>query len=185
MDKTTLKPSYYKGKDGQDLFDKFEKGMLSKEEVQGFYAGNIIKYVTRFPKKNGIEDLEKAKTYLDRLIDFESIDSKKSDSIKWILDSNGNIKVSSPTNVTLFIQNQSIFNGLFKLDKNTGKVKLTRSIHEDGLNINKNLNHGFLSDEVLLEIKMYAERCGIATFSKDNIFQAICHIANHKEDCTR
>lgn len=36
----------------------------------GFCEGNIIKYVTRWRKKNGIEDLMKAKTYLDRLIRF-------------------------------------------------------------------------------------------------------------------
>ncbi len=40
----------------------------------GFYEGNIIKYVTRYPHKNGIEDLKKAKWYLDRLI--EIIDNK-------------------------------------------------------------------------------------------------------------
>ena len=30
--------------------------------------GNIIKYLWRWPKKNGIEDLKKARWYLDRLI---------------------------------------------------------------------------------------------------------------------
>jgi len=36
----------------------------------GFCEGNIIKYVTRWRKKGGLEDLYKAKTYLDRLIRF-------------------------------------------------------------------------------------------------------------------
>lgn len=35
----------------------------------GFCEGNIIKYITRFKDKNGIEDLFKAKKYLDLLID--------------------------------------------------------------------------------------------------------------------
>ena len=34
----------------------------------GFHRGNIIKYVLRSPGKNGKEDLEKAKHYLDYLI---------------------------------------------------------------------------------------------------------------------
>ena len=34
-----------------------------------FFEGNIIKYVTRWQHKNGIEDLLKAKQYLDRLIE--------------------------------------------------------------------------------------------------------------------
>ena len=35
----------------------------------GFHEGNVIKYVTRYKDKNGLEDLLKAKWYLDRLID--------------------------------------------------------------------------------------------------------------------
>lgn len=36
----------------------------------GFAAGNICKYVVRYQEKNGIEDLEKAKVYLDALITY-------------------------------------------------------------------------------------------------------------------
>ena len=39
-----------------------------------FITGNIIKYVTRSPYKNKpLEDLEKAKFYLDRLIEIQKI----------------------------------------------------------------------------------------------------------------
>lgn len=34
----------------------------------GFCEGNVIKYVCRYDGKNGLEDLQKARTYLDRLI---------------------------------------------------------------------------------------------------------------------
>jgi hypothetical protein len=34
----------------------------------GFIEGNIIKYVSRYKNKNGIEDLKKAKWYLEFLI---------------------------------------------------------------------------------------------------------------------
>jgi hypothetical protein len=36
-----------------------------------FIEGNIIKYVMRHKDKNGIEDLKKAKHYIDLLIQFE------------------------------------------------------------------------------------------------------------------
>ena len=36
-----------------------------------FIEGNIIKYVLRHKQKNGIEDLKKAKHYIDLLIDHE------------------------------------------------------------------------------------------------------------------
>ena len=35
----------------------------------GFCEGNVIKYVYRYSKKNGIEDLRKAKHYLELLIE--------------------------------------------------------------------------------------------------------------------
>jgi hypothetical protein len=34
----------------------------------GFHEANVVKYITRYKDKNGLEDLEKAKWYLDRLI---------------------------------------------------------------------------------------------------------------------
>ena len=72
-----LKPDYYKGKDGRDLFDRFESGLLTPDEVVGFYKGNVIKYLTRHKEKNGLEDLKKARVYLTRLIGFESVDERK------------------------------------------------------------------------------------------------------------
>jgi hypothetical protein len=35
----------------------------------GYLEGNIIKYVTRHKEKNGVKDLEKAKHYIDKLIE--------------------------------------------------------------------------------------------------------------------
>jgi hypothetical protein len=37
----------------------------------GFCEGNVIKYVTRWRAKNGVRDLEKARHYLDLLIELE------------------------------------------------------------------------------------------------------------------
>lgn len=37
----------------------------------GFLAGNVIKYVCRYSKKNGKEDLLKARHYIDLLIEHE------------------------------------------------------------------------------------------------------------------
>ena len=38
------------------------------ENNLGFCEGNIIKYVCRYRKKGGVEDLHKAKQYIDFLI---------------------------------------------------------------------------------------------------------------------
>lgn len=42
------------------------------ENSLGFIEGSVIKYISRWRKKNGIEDLRKAKHFIDILIDLES-----------------------------------------------------------------------------------------------------------------
>ena len=42
---------------------------------EGFYLANTLKYLIRYKNKNGIEDLNKAKDYLNRLIEQEMIDN--------------------------------------------------------------------------------------------------------------
>jgi hypothetical protein len=38
----------------------------------GFFEGNIVKYVTRWESKGGVEDLCKAQHYLQKLIEINS-----------------------------------------------------------------------------------------------------------------
>lgn len=41
------------------------------------WSANVIKYLLRFPYKNGVQDLEKAKHYIEFLIvNYEAIDKK-------------------------------------------------------------------------------------------------------------
>lgn len=47
----------------------------------GYCVGNIIKYVCRYKSKNGIEDLNKAKHYIDILIDLENDKNEESESV--------------------------------------------------------------------------------------------------------
>ena len=56
-----LNPKYYKS--GIQTFD-----YISSHKM-GFAQGNVIKYVTRYKEKNGLEDLMKARWYLDKLIE--------------------------------------------------------------------------------------------------------------------
>jgi hypothetical protein len=36
----------------------------------GYFEGNVIKYITRWPDKGGVQDLEKAKHYIELLIEL-------------------------------------------------------------------------------------------------------------------
>ena len=38
-----------------------------------FCEGNVVKYISRWRRKNGVEDLKKAKQYIDFIIDKESL----------------------------------------------------------------------------------------------------------------
>ena len=42
----------------------------------GYMEGNVIKYVSRWRGKNGLQDLKKARHYLDLLIEMESGETK-------------------------------------------------------------------------------------------------------------
>ena len=44
------------------------KASMTPESFLGFLKGNVLKYLWRYEKKNGVEDLQKARWYLDRLI---------------------------------------------------------------------------------------------------------------------
>ena len=54
-------PPHYQGK-GIESIDVIEAFGL------GFHLGNVIKYVLRSSRKGGLEDLKKARWYLDREI---------------------------------------------------------------------------------------------------------------------
>jgi len=49
---------------GIEVID-YIRAKLTPEEFIGFCRGNVLKYVSRAPHKGGVEDLKKAKNYLD------------------------------------------------------------------------------------------------------------------------
>ena len=63
---TITNPTYYKNSKGEDLITYYANN-FTREKFIGFMVGNIIKYVTRFEGKNGLEDLKKANAYVVRL----------------------------------------------------------------------------------------------------------------------
>lgn len=44
------------------------KAKMTKDQFEGFLLGNCLKYLSRYQNKNGLEDLQKANWYLNRLI---------------------------------------------------------------------------------------------------------------------
>ena len=65
-------PKHYQSKHGVEVIDIIEEFGL------GFHLGNVIKYVLRAGhKSNELEDLEKAKWYLERAIDLKKTEDNK------------------------------------------------------------------------------------------------------------
>lgn len=61
-------PAHYQtssGLEAIDVIEAFTEGLTGWEAV---LTGNVIKYILRWKNKNGLEDLKKARWYLDRLI---------------------------------------------------------------------------------------------------------------------
>lgn len=62
-------PKHYELPNGIEVFDVIA-GAMSEEALHGFCIGNVIKYVCRHDRKNEIEDLRKAKWYLDKYLEI-------------------------------------------------------------------------------------------------------------------
>ena len=60
-----INPSHYK-RGGIECIEAIKAA--TGEGFIGYVWGNVLKYLWRWPKKGGVEDLKKARWYLDRLI---------------------------------------------------------------------------------------------------------------------
>ena len=60
------KPPHY-NQGGIECIEAIEVA-LERDGFKGYLRGNVLKYLWRFEYKNGVEDLKKARWYLDRLL---------------------------------------------------------------------------------------------------------------------
>lgn len=71
MIESRIKPKHYHSKE-IDPIGVMEKS-FSVDELEGFLKGNALKYIMRYNKKGTpLEDLRKARDYVDMLIDLYS-----------------------------------------------------------------------------------------------------------------
>ena len=62
-------PSHYQSETGLEAIDVIEAFTFDLKGIESFDTGNILKYMCRWKQKNGVQDLKKAKWYLEHLID--------------------------------------------------------------------------------------------------------------------
>ena len=61
-------PDHYQSETGLETIDVIEAFTFDLQGIEAVCTGNVLKYICRWKKKNGLQDLEKAKWYLERLI---------------------------------------------------------------------------------------------------------------------
>lgn len=60
-------PSHYT-QGGIECIDALEAATINLKGIEAVCTANAIKYLWRWKEKGGIEDLEKSKWYIDRLV---------------------------------------------------------------------------------------------------------------------
>ena len=91
--KDNINPSHYKqGK--VECIDAIESATVNKKGLDAVCTANVIKYIWRCEEKGGLEDLKKAKWYLEKMI--SSMEEKTSDLVS------SNHVASIPLNTTSF-----------------------------------------------------------------------------------
>lgn len=65
--KNNINPSHYQ-KNGFEVIDVIKEFTKELQGIQAVDTGNVIKYLSRWKEKNGLEDLLKARWYLNHLI---------------------------------------------------------------------------------------------------------------------
>lgn len=61
-------PAHYISKNGLEVIDVIQEFTEGLTGIIAVCMGNIIKYVLRWNRKGGVEDLKKARFYLDKVI---------------------------------------------------------------------------------------------------------------------
>jgi len=59
-----------------ECIDAIESAVTELTGIEAMCIGNAIKYLWRWKRKNGVEDLRKAKWYIDKLISLQEIPKK-------------------------------------------------------------------------------------------------------------
>lgn len=62
-------PSHYQSETGMEVIEVIEAFTFDLKGIEATDTGNILKYMCRWKSKNGLEDLKKARWYLNHLID--------------------------------------------------------------------------------------------------------------------
>ena len=67
-DKMVSHPDHYKSENGLEVIDVIEAFTSDLSGIEAVDTANVIKYICRWKKKNGVQDIEKAIWYAQHLV---------------------------------------------------------------------------------------------------------------------
>ena len=65
-----VNPQHYKNGE-VECIEGIRSAVVGKDGFAGYLTGNVIKYIWRYESKGGVQDLEKASWYLNKLVEYE------------------------------------------------------------------------------------------------------------------
>lgn len=73
-----VNPGHYKSKNGLEVIDCIEAFTEDLTGIEAVCVANVLKYICRYKKKNGLQDCNKALWYLTKLVKHFEEQEKKS-----------------------------------------------------------------------------------------------------------
>lgn len=78
-DKMVSHPDHYQSETGLEAIEAIEAATFDLKGIEAVDTAQVLKYMWRWKRKNGTQDLEKAKWYLEHLIDHVEKLKKEND----------------------------------------------------------------------------------------------------------
>lgn len=72
-----VNPGHYKSKNGLEVIDCIEAFTEDLTGIEAVCVANILKYICRYKKKNGLQDVLKSRWYCEKLIKHLEKENKK------------------------------------------------------------------------------------------------------------
>lgn len=108
-----INPDHYRtGK--VECIDAIEAATIGKVGIEAVCTANVVKYLYRYEAKNGLQDVLKAKWYMDKLVDVLTQQRADSESAEvsandgWIKWRGGECPVNPDTLIAVEFRNGSI-----------------------------------------------------------------------------
>lgn len=102
----SINPNYY-NKGNVECIDAMESAVIGKPPDEAIYVANIIKYLWRYESKGGLQDVQKAAQYMDRLL--QKLIDKDNTKYRLIGTENG-VALKTPWNTIMVPHDGDMFN---------------------------------------------------------------------------